>query len=273
MKLCNIYCEGKRGSHDYDILEKVLGDLRPNIEIKPIGGKGGAKAIMSYVENFHFSAAKANDYLMFRDRDFDKPVPNRIQLTKDDDNKNHLYFSYRTTIENYLLDSQLLFNYVNYKSHGFFASESDAVCLMNEAAYDIKDYQAVRHALGALRDGVSFGTRWTEKDGVLPSNLGLEECIAEAYCLIRPIKIKSDRWTKSELTQNVESFLTKFDKDFFDRQDYLVWFQGKDLAKSICNRLDNFDLRAYYKYAKEQFDYTKYADLVELRTIVENKIQ
>lgn len=269
MKLCNIYCEGKRGSHDYDILEKVLGDLRPNIEIKPIGGKMGSKAIMSYVEGSTLSAAKADDYLMFRDRDFDKPVPKKEELIKD----GHIFFSYRTTIENYLLDYQSIFYYINGKNPGFFASFFDSLYLMNEAAYDIKDYQAVRHALGALRDGVSFGTRWTEKDGILPSNLGLDECIAEAYELIRPIKIKSDRWTKSELTQNVESFLTKFDKDFFDRQDYLVWFQGKDLAKSICNRLDNFDLRAYYKYAKEQFDYTKYADLVELRTIVENKIQ
>ena len=268
MKLCNIYCEGKRGSHDYDILEKVLGDLRPNIEIKPIGGKMGSKAIMSYVEGSTLSAAKADDYLMFRDRDFDKPVPEKEELIKD----GHVLFSYRTTIENYLLDYQLIFNYINGKNPGFFASFFDGLYLMNEAAYDIKDYQAVRHALGALRDGVSFGTRWTEKDGVLPSSLGLDECIAEAYDLIRPIKIKSDRWTKSELTQNVELFLTIFDKGFFDRQDYLVWFQGKDLAKSICNRLDNFDLGSYYKYAKEQFDYTKFADLVELRTIVENKI-
>ena len=80
MKLCNIYCEGKRGSHDYDILEKVLGDLRPNIEIKPIGGKMGSKAIMSYVEGSTLSAAKADDYLMFRDRDFDKPVPKKEEL-------------------------------------------------------------------------------------------------------------------------------------------------------------------------------------------------
>ncbi|MBR3567925.1 MAG: hypothetical protein IKN94_06595 [Salinivirgaceae bacterium] len=269
MKLCNIYCEGTRGSHDYDILEKVLGDLRPNIEIKPIGGKMGSKAIMSYVERSNLSAAKADDYLMFRDRDFDKPVPNKDELIKD----GHVFFSYRTTIENYLLDYQTIFIFVNGKNPGFFASVFDVLYLMNEAAYDIKDYQAVRHALGDLRDGVSFGTRWTEKDGILPSKLGLDECIAEAYELIRPIKIKTEQWTESVLKQKVNLFLTRFDKDFFDRQDYLIWFQGKDLAKSICNRLDNFDLKSYYKYAKEHFDYKKFADLVELRTIVENKIQ
>lgn len=50
MKIVRIYCEGKIGSHDYDILEKVLGDLGTNIEIKPLGGKMGAKAIMNFNE-------------------------------------------------------------------------------------------------------------------------------------------------------------------------------------------------------------------------------
>ena len=57
MKLCRIYCEGKRGSLDYDILEKVLGDLGQSIDIKPLGGKFGAPAIMSYLEKDGFMAA------------------------------------------------------------------------------------------------------------------------------------------------------------------------------------------------------------------------
>lgn len=269
MKLCNIYCEGKRGSHDNDILEKVLGDLRPNVEIKPIGGKRGSKAIMAYIEGQGLTASKADDYLMFRDRDFDQPVPSREELTMD----GHVCFSYRTTIENYLLDSDAMFEYDMEKGTGFFTSVSDAKTLMENAAYDIKDYQAVRHALGALRDGVSFGTRWTAKDGDLPSRLGLDDCVVEAYNLIRPSKTKTDRWTEVELKQEVKQFLSTFDNDFFNRQDYLVWFHGKDLAKSICNRLNHFDMNSYYKFAKLHFDYTKFADLVELRTIVESKIQ
>lgn len=269
MKLCNIYCEGKRGSHDNDILEKVFGDLRPNVEIKPIGGKRGSKAIMAYIEGQGLTASKADDYLMFRDRDFDQPVPSREELTTD----GHVCFSYRTTIENYLLDPRMLFDYDKEKGTGIFASISDAERLLQDAAADIKDYQAVRHALGALRDGVSFGTRWTEKDGVLPSSLELDECIAEAYNLIRPIKTKADRWTESELRREVEHFLSIFDNDFFNNQDYLVWFQGKDLAKSICNRLNQYDMNSYYKFAKSRFNYMRFADLVELRKIVESKIQ
>ena len=269
MKLCNIYCEGKRGSHDNDILEKVLGDLRPNVEIKPIGGKRGSKAIMAYIESQGLTAAKADDYLMFRDRDFDQPVPSHEALTTD----GHVCFSYRTTIENYLLDSQMMFEYDREKGTGFFASVSDAESLMNDAANDIKEYQAVRHALGVLREGATFGTRWTEKDGVLPPLLGLEECVAKAYQLIQDANIKTDRWNEAELRQESVRFLDIFDSGFFNRQEYLVWFQGKDLAKAICNRLNNFDLKSYYKFAKSRFDYTRFADLRELRTIVENKIQ
>ncbi len=272
MKLCRIYCEGTSGSHDYDILNKLLGDLRPSIEIKPVGGKREAKSIMSYIENHdsNYAAAKADAYLLFRDRDFDAPVPDQERLTQ----KDYVFFSYRTTIENYLLNPQGLYDFDREKGTGRFASVSDAENLMKDAACDLKDYQAVRHALGVLREGASFSTRWTEKDGVLPARLGLDDCIDEANRLIHDAKIKTDRWNEAELRQEVERFLAIFDNDFFNRQDYLVWFQGKDLAKSICNRLNNnFEMKSYYKFAKLRFNYRAFADLVELRTIVENKIQ
>ena len=270
MKLCNVYCEGKKGSHDFDILEKTLGDLRPYIIIKPIGGKRGARAIMSYVETSGLSAEKADDYLMFRDRDFDKPIPNQEQLIQD----NHLFFSYRTTIENYLLDPQLVFNYDQEKGTKRFSSVDEVVNLFWEAASYIKEYQAVRHALGVLHDGASFGTRWTNSDGVLPSQLGLDDCVEAAYQkLIYNAKTKTDMWTLECLELEAKKFLDVFDEEFFSHQKYLVWFQGKDFAKSFCQKSDGFPIELYYKFAKSRFDYTKFADLVELRTIVENKIQ
>lgn len=270
MNLCRIYCEGKGGSLDYDILEKVLGDLS-NIEIKPIGGKREAKSIIGYLENPHEEryAAKSSSYLLFRDRDFDCQIPSNVQLTQD----KYVFFSYRITIENYLINSQDLFDFDMEKGTGLFTSVNEAEGLLREVATDIKNYQAVRHALGKLREKVSFRTSWMEKDGDLPLDLGLDMCIKEAYKLICDEKSKTERWTDSKLEQNVDCFLSYFDDDFFNRQDYLVWFQGKDLAKSICRKVDNFPIKAYYKFAKSRFKYEKFADLVELRRIVENKIQ
>ena len=111
MKIINLYCEGKRGSHDFDILEKVIeGHL--NITIKPIGGKYGANAIMEYQEKN--GNARSDFYLLFRDRDFDAPVPTVEQLHFD--NKK-AYYSYRTTIENYLLDVNTFFDFLQEQSN------------------------------------------------------------------------------------------------------------------------------------------------------------
>ena len=47
-KIVKIYCEGKKGSHDFEILSNFL----PNefIKIEPIGSKIGAKSIIQFLE-------------------------------------------------------------------------------------------------------------------------------------------------------------------------------------------------------------------------------
>jgi hypothetical protein len=51
----------------------------------------------------------------------------------------------------------------------------------------------------------------------------------------------------------------------------LVYFQGKDFAKALTNKLQNFPLKDYYKFAKVHFDYKIFGDLVELRDIIAAK--
>ena len=95
-KIVKIYCEGKKGSHDYDLIEKTLDGLVGNWQIQPIGSKLGAKrAVQVYEEK----AVRSTFKLLFRDRDFDIPLPESEQLTQ----KDYIYFSYKTTIENYLV--------------------------------------------------------------------------------------------------------------------------------------------------------------------------
>ena len=64
----------------------------------------------------------------------------------------------------------------------------------------------------------------------------------------------------------------RFDKVFFDELKFLVYYQGKDFAKALTKELPSFPIDNYYKYAKKYFDYTKYADLVELRAIIEQQL-
>ncbi|MGB0929468.1 MAG: hypothetical protein ACPGVB_01740 [Chitinophagales bacterium] len=64
-KIIKIYCEGKRGSHDYDILEKVIDGL-VGILIQPLGGKQGARSAIQVYEKL---AVKSDYKLFFRDTD------------------------------------------------------------------------------------------------------------------------------------------------------------------------------------------------------------
>jgi len=104
-KIITIYCEGKKGSFDYDILDKAVGDVGA-IRIKPIGSKHGANAIIEYQEK---GAKKSDFYCFFRDRDFDFPVPQNEELCFDGKKTFH---SYPTTIENYLFDTSQFFRFL-----------------------------------------------------------------------------------------------------------------------------------------------------------------
>jgi len=266
-KIVTIYCEGKKGSHDYDILEKVVGDIAM---IKPIGGKKGANAIIEFNES---GTVKSDFYCMFRDRDFDCPVPEKEQLTFDN---NKTYFSYRTTIENYLFDDELFFNFIKANNIGIKYSITkidDVRSLFIESAKLIKDYQSVRHTLGKIRFPNSFDTTWLKSgSGHLPTELDLDSCKTNGWKLINDVVTKNNiEWTKVKFESELESFLDKFNDKFFEDLEFLIHFQGKDFAKALINKLANFPLASYYKFSKLHFDYKKYGDLVELRKKIESE--
>ncbi|EDN69336.1 hypothetical protein BGP_3230 [Beggiatoa sp. PS] len=106
-KIITIYCEGSTGSHDYDILSKVIVELPSRIE--PLGGIRGTGAIIQYQEEN--STVKSDFYLLFRDRNFDKPIPDS-PILEQDEKKKYCYYSYRNTIENYLFDTYHFYSFL-----------------------------------------------------------------------------------------------------------------------------------------------------------------
>ena len=266
-KIITIYCEGKKGSPDYDILVKTVGTIGAT-RIKPIGSKYGANAIIEYQEK----GAKISDfYCFFRDRDFDFPVPQNEELYFDG---NKTYCSYRTTIENYLFDTNLFLKFLEAEQlnsiHGI-NTEDDVRSVFIETAKKLKDYQAVRYTLGQLRFPNSFGTTWIkEGSGHLPPKLNLEYCISEGWKLICDVVSRTDiEWAEDNFQSILKKYLELFNDDFFKELKFLIYFQGKDFAKALTNKLQNFPLKNYYKFAIKHFDYKKFKDLVELRTIIE----
>ena len=188
-KIITIYCEGKRGSHDFDILDKVIGDI---VIIKPIGGKRGANAIIEFIEK---GVTTSDFYLFFRDRDFDCGVPSKEELYFDGDGSGHL-----------------------------------------------------------------------------PSKLDLEYCQTSGWTLIQDVVSKNNKeWTEKNFKSKLDEFLELFNDKFFAELKFLIYYQGKDFAKALTNKLSRFPLKDYYKFAKKHFDYKKFTDLVELRGIVDKE--
>jgi len=270
-KIIKIYCEGTKGSHDYDILEKVIAGL--SVQIDPIGGVGGTRAIVQYKETK--DVVKSDFYILFRDRDFDRPIP-QDPILEQDDKKQYCYYSYRTTIESYLFDTSLFFSFLkenNLCETYCINSEDDVKKKFISAAEKIKYYQAVRHTMGKMRTGeTDFGTKLTDKSGDLPERLDEEFCKNEAWKKIEKAKLLTDSWTKDNFSKNYQDFIAFFSKDFMENLHFLIYFQGKDFASSLKLILSNFSLKNYYKFAKKHFHYDKFPDLVKLRDLIEKQL-
>jgi hypothetical protein len=102
--------------------------------------------------------------------------------------------------------------------------------------------------------------------------LDKEHCIEKARELILTAKAATVNWTTEKLKETVEEFLGQFDDNFFNREDYLIWFQGKDLVASLKSQLPGFPVKSYFKYTLKRFNYQNFPDLVQLRDIVRDSM-
>lgn len=268
-----IFCEGNRDSWDKEVLEKIIASTQLiDIEVVPVGGKGS-------LANFREGYVKGNrlvkedvQSLGFRDRDFDFPVPESPQLIKAG---NNIYASYRTTIENYLLDPRQLFQFIQEKKHLDKLKEDSRSLegiqtIFQETAFELKYYAAVRCALGEVRKPVRLDTTWRSRSGDLPDDLSREHCLNEAIQLVQDAAGQASSYTKETIIESFERFLERFDEEFFQNDSYLIWFNAKDLETRLKQKLfiTDFSFKGYYKYALEQFQFEQFPDLMELRNIL-----
>ena len=271
-KIIKIYCEGKKGSHDYDIIDKVIKGL-PSIQIEPIGSIRGAGAIIQYKET---EIVKSDFKILFRDRDFDKPIPDK-PILEQDNNREYFYYSYRNTIENYLFNPSNFYSFLKEKKLDkiySINSEIEAKDKFISAANKIKFYQAARHTMGKMRTGeTNFGTKWTEKSGILPAKLDETYCKNKALEKIMLAKSLTNTWDERGFNDIYNTFIEKFNTDnFINNLEFLVYFQGKDFASSVKLEMPDFPLKEYYKFAKENFNYQDFPDLKQLRHLIESKL-
>lgn len=268
-----IFCEGNRESWDKEVLEKIIASTQLiDIEVVPVGGKGS-------LANFRDGYVKGNrlvkedvQSLGFRDRDFDFPIPERPELINAG---NNIYASYRTTIENYLLDPRQLFQFLQEKGHLEKLKEGSrslegVQTIFRETALELKYYAAARCALGEVRKPIRLDTTWRSQSGNLPDNLSREHSLNEAIQLVHAAAEQASYYTREVITESFERFLERFDDDFFKNDSYLIWFNAKDLVALLKSRLfvTDFSFKGYYKYSIEKFQYEQFPDLVELKNIL-----
>lgn len=275
-----IFCEGDRNSLDQLLLRRILQQYpianRP--QIVPAGGKF---TFTQFAQGYFFpNKLSQQKYLVFRDRDFDAiPTtdPKLIQLGR-------MYLTHRACIENYLLDAELIHSYWQEKyaeklenptskwGHGDSPGIEEIATWISESAGSLIDYQAVRWALGDLLRNTGarsqLKTTWTGGSGQLPPSLTLADCETEAKNLINQFRQAVDAVTLDSFQASLTQYQQQFAQaKFWQQQEYLIWFHGKDIQKAMQNQRQNYiSLKSFMeKWAIPRLDIAQYPDFLELK--------
>ena len=276
-----LFCEGEKGSLDTSVLNKLIEQTGKIITLVPVGGKFNSTAFVDgYLRRGSGGVLEPNSATYFlRDRDFDFPVgvlPQLIEVRRNGgiDHNVSIYASHRTTLENYLINAQLLQEYVEGMVN---PQQVDIQELMDEAARSILHYSIVRHALGYIRRRISLSTTWVPQgSGTLPDSAilaSLEMCIMKAKEMISTYHSGSALVSEAYLEQSVNSFLTQFaTHQFWQEQEYLIYFHGKDLQKAITIQLMNmgiqFSWNKYYRFAIDRIEFSQFPDYNQLMQLL-----
>ena len=195
--------------------------------------------------------------------------------------------TYRSCIENYLLDPDLIHTYWKAKyaekldnptsrwAHGNSPGVEAISMWVESCAKHLQFYQAVRWALGdllrmsAAREQLK--TTWTGGSGKLPELLDLQSCQNEALELINQFRQAVDSVTPENFEASLNSYQQLFtQEDFWTQKQYLIWFHGKDIKKEMQRQQPNYiSLSSFFDWAVTKLDITQHPDLVELRARIE----
>ncbi|MEG4397137.1 DUF4435 domain-containing protein [Microcoleus sp. BROC3] len=282
-----LFCEGAPTSLDYKLLNTLVDRITANTcTIVTVG----SKFTFSKFAEGYFSASKALDpkYIVFLDRDFDvKPTDNcqLLQRANKSGNKS-IFLSYRTCVENYLLDANLIHNYWEEKynekqdnptstwGHKNSPGVARISKLIETSARNLQAYQAVRWALGDLVNlsvaREQLKTTWTNK-GKLPKSLILQDCKIKALELVNQFRQAVELVRPEKFEDNLVVYEQLFAREeFWTQKQYLIWFNGKDIQKEMQRQDSTFiSLSSFFDWAIPYLDINQHDDLIELKTKIE----
>lgn len=280
MKNTLIFCEGKNidegQSLDTPVLLKLLTGIS-GVTIIPVGGK---RSLLAFIDGYtkRGGVIRPDLSIGLRDRDFDFPIPTNEALIETRDNALNaaklVYTTYRTCIENYLLDPTLMSQFMATKGLNIQADISE---IMRQSAKDIRYYTASRHALGKVQVPVNIKTSWTNKSGQLPDSLDKKTIIKESRQMIVNYRSPIEKVSIKKFKYAFRDFSDLFeDESHYTNKDYLIYANGKDLAKSFSNQFHKITGRPfpnwkdYYTFAIKEIDFAKFEDFKQLLDLVKS---
>jgi len=271
-----IFCEGKT---DIPLLNKIVDGVRGDKPVPvSVGGKFNFKA---FVDGYFSGKEESQPYIIFRDRDFDIQPTDKVELLR----LNSMFLTHRTCIENYLLLPDLIDNWWRYKheekienpsskwSHKNSPGIDEISKWLETSAESLKDYQAVRWSLGEFSKTTAqkqIKTTWTDGSGHLPDSLTPEYCKTEALGLISEFRKVVDKVTPDNFETSLAEYQDRFNQpEFWEKKDYLIWFNGKDIHKEMQRKKSQYPSLKNFEWAIERLDINQHPDLMELRIKIE----
>jgi hypothetical protein len=281
-----IFCEGNANSPDIIFWKRILVDekheqAKYRCEIKPMGGKQVAK---NFALGYELATNNQNWFIL-RDRDLDAP-----QLTPESTlvRWGKIILTGSTCIESYFVSAELIHNFLEINKLADKQKITDHHQALQDTLVELRDYQAVRWALQAIRTKVSdkiqshhdyattgqfdFPNRLTKEDGKLPTNLTLEACHEKASELCETFKSLSLAIDSKDLEQHIQDYVQQFQGDTFWLGEFRRWFHGKDVLAYWLRQYKNVNYKDYCIWASYNLDWKKhFPDLVEIQRICQSE--
>jgi hypothetical protein len=271
-----VFCEGKQSSLDYRLLHEIIRLAGEHVSIVP----AGSKFTFSIFVDGYFSSNTAQKYMIFRDRDFDIQPTESVQLLQ----LGKMSLTHSACVENYLLDAVLIDSYWkdNYKKkqeerrsskwgHGDSPGIQTISDWIEKSAESLKDYQAVRWALGDLSQisgaRSQIKTTWTGGSGNLPASLDLQSCKTNALTLVNDFRSDLQTITQEKFEESLDKYKARFDQpEFWANKKYLIWFHGKDIQKEMQRQKQNYiSLEDFFDWAIPELEIDRYPDFIALQ--------
>lgn len=283
MNTIRVFCEGEDKSIDNAVYQALLrGKLNGvNPIITPIGGKRG---MSSFAKGLMKGSTVTSKWVAIRDRDLDQHADDgSLSLFQDE---KQVYVTGLTSVDGYLLDTQLFWRCTQEKSKIHKPSLEALNASLNEILQILHKYQAIRWALQDIRQEIidkakaenlirrnfDLTNKIDEVEDNNSFNESEDDLIEFAERKILALHRVLQHLGQPEIAQihrRYEEYRDKFQKFTVENEEYKYWFHCKQVMElwrrhrtiSICG----IRYEAYYTNYARYIDFDKYIDLIEFR--------